>query len=150
MVSNYQVHNTIKLKKSLFPHKWTNHFQICYKLSLYIIQEACKRKEPWLFWFCCHTHRSKTYGSPCTWLIKPACLFNFGFFSYLHVISNCTLIKEVSNSLDCTDLIQCGAHRDAKWCRLCYKQEKVWQIGNSCDITKLQKIKAKMTNIFLC
>ena len=30
-----------------------------------------------------------------TWLIEPTRLFNFGNFSYLHVISNCTLIKEV-------------------------------------------------------
>ena len=26
------------------------------------------------------------------------------------------------NSLDCTDLNQRGAHRDAELCRLCYKQ----------------------------
>ena len=26
------------------------------------------------------------------------------------------------NSLDCTDLNQCGARRDAELCRLCYKQ----------------------------
>ena len=30
-----------------------------------------------------------------TRLIEPTRLFNFGKFSYLHVISNCTLIKEV-------------------------------------------------------
>ena len=26
------------------------------------------------------------------------------------------------NSLDCTDLNECGARRDAELCRLCYKQ----------------------------
>ena len=31
-----------------------------------------------------------------TRLIEPTRLFNFGKFSYLHVISNCMLIKEVS------------------------------------------------------
>ena len=30
-----------------------------------------------------------------TWLIEPTCLFHFGNFSYLHVISNCKLIREV-------------------------------------------------------
>ena len=30
-----------------------------------------------------------------TWLIEPTCLFHFGKFSYLHIISNCTLIREV-------------------------------------------------------
>ena len=28
------------------------------------------------------------------------------------------------NSLDCTDLNQCGVRRDAELCRLCYKQNK--------------------------
>ena len=30
-----------------------------------------------------------------TLLIEPTRLFDFGNFSYLHIISNCTLIKEV-------------------------------------------------------
>ena len=30
-----------------------------------------------------------------TWLIEPTRLFHFGNFSNLHVISNCTLIREV-------------------------------------------------------
>ena len=29
------------------------------------------------------------------------------------------------NSLDCTDLNQCGARRDAELCRLCYKQKSI-------------------------
>ena len=33
---------------------------------------------------------------------------------------------EWHNSLDCTDLNQCGVHRDAEFCRLCYKVFK-WQ-----------------------
>ena len=31
-------------------------------------------------------------------------------------------IGDWPNSLDCTDLNQCGARRDAELCRLCYKQ----------------------------
>ena len=31
-------------------------------------------------------------------------------------------IGDRPNSLDCTDLNQCGARRDAELCRLCYKQ----------------------------
>ena len=31
--------------------------------------------------------------------------------------------KSWPNSLDCTDLYQCGARRDAELCRLCYKHD---------------------------
>ena len=30
------------------------------------------------------------------------------------------LVLDWPNSLDCTDLNQCGVHRDAELCRLCY------------------------------
>ena len=33
-----------------------------------------------------------------------------------------TVLMDWPNSLDCTDLYQCGARRDAELCRLCYKQ----------------------------
>ena len=33
------------------------------------------------------------------------------------------------NSLDCTDLNQCGVRRDAELCRLCYKLERTLIVG---------------------
>ena len=40
-----------------------------------------------------------------------------------------TVIKwDWPNSLDCADLYQCGARRDAELCRVCYKQTNCDQI----------------------
>ena len=42
-------------------------------------------------------------------------------------------IMDWPNSLDCTDLCQCGARRDAELCRLCYKQ-MIQKIGQRLKI----------------
>merc|ERR1740129_1222945 len=47
------------------------------------------------------------------------------------------------NSLDCTDLNQCGARRDAELCRLCYKQVLLQKAGLKC----LNEAVASMTAV---
>ena len=55
-----------------------------------------------------------------SWLPKTATLPK-RFNCYILILSK-SITRYWPNSLDCTDLNQCGVRRDAELCRLCYKQ----------------------------